>query len=200
MEFHFQFSYLPKIFKLKLNIIAGTPEASLWEHEWDKHGTCASILQELRTENKYFGQGLTWLQQYTMNSLLSKANIEPGTQYNVVDIHKAVKSLLNTNPVIECVKEKQYNRDQYLSEIRICFNKQLELVDCDGVVGEEAAYSYSEDDDIITSCSRDQPIHYPSTLPQHFLDGSKHETIKPVWRFPWVNFYKLVQIVKWFTL
>lgn len=188
-------------------MLTGTPEESLWEHEWDKHGTCASILEPLKSENKYFGQGLQWLHKFTMNGLLSKASMEPGNQYNVNEFHDAIKNALNVNPVIECVKEKQYNREQYLSEIRICFNKQLELVDCDGVVGalpelSEHLYSYSypNSDNIITSCNRNQPIHYPSKLPQHIIARSKDETIKPVWRFPWVNLYKLVQIIKWFTL
>lgn len=175
----------------------GTPEASLWKHEWEKHGTCASILQELKTENKYFGQGLAWLQQYTMNGVLSKAKIEPGTQYNVTDFYNAVKNTLNTNPSIHCVREKQNKGDQYLSEIKICFNKQLELIDCNGIWNE---FALEFNNGIITNCDLNRPINYPSTLPKYILNKSDRVSPKPVWRFPWVNLYKLIQILKWFTL
>lgn len=176
----------------------GTPEASLWQHEWLKHGTCASVLEELSTENKYFGQGLAWLQQYTMNKLLSKSSIEPGSQHNVIDFHNAIKGAINTNPSIHCVREKHHSGEQYLSEIKICFDKKLELVNCNGVLGLPQAYY---DDDVITNCDSNIPINYPSTLPQHLLnDADRAPVNKPAWRFPWVNLYKLIQLIKWLTL
>lgn len=177
------------------SIFIGTPEASLWQHEWLKHGTCASVLEELSTENKYFGQGLAWLQQYTMNNLLSKASVEPGNKYDTIDFHNAIKSSIKTNPSIHCVREKHHSGEQYLSEIKICFNKQLELVNCDGVLGLP-----QYDDGVITNCDSNLQINYPSTLPQYLLDNiDSREPVKPVWRFPWVNLYKLIQIIKWFT-
>lgn len=169
---------------------------SLWQHEWVKHGTCASVLEELSTENKYFGQGLTWLQQYTMNGLLSKANINPGTKYNVIDIHNAVKSVLNTSPSIHCVREKNDHGEQYLSEIKICFNKQLELIDCNGIRLKDQQYF---NDNIISSCDPNHEVHYPSTLPQYLLEKSDRGPAKTVWQFPWVNIFKLIRIIKWLT-
>lgn len=63
--------------------------------------------------------------------------------------------------------------DQYLYEMLICFNSKLEIVDWDGVVEEKA--EYSKNAGVITNCNRDHQIHYPSALPQHILDSSKHE-------------------------
>lgn len=184
------------ILQLKIIFLSkGTPEASLWQHEWLKHGTCASVLNELSSENKYFGQGLAWLQQYTMNGVLSKSNVQPGSYYHVNDFYNAVKTSLNTNPSIHCVREKNHKGEQYLSEIKICFNKKLELVDCTGIRSE-----FIHDDNVISNCDPNIQINYPSTLPQHLLEKFDQKPVKPVWRFPWVNLYKLVQIIKWFTL
>lgn len=173
----------------------GTPEESLWKHEWLKHGTCAAMLQELDTENKYFGQGLAWLQQYTMNGLLAKSNILPGAMYNITDFYNAIKQALNINPSIHCVHE--HGGGQYLSELKICFTKQLELIDCNGISDE---YVTEHRNGVITNCNSKQEIQYPSTLPEYLLKSTDRESKKSVWHFPWVNLYKLIQMIKWFTL
>lgn len=175
----------------------------MWQHEWEKHGTCASVLKELSTENKYFGQGLQWLLQYTMSNMLSKAGIVPGAPYHVVDFHNAIKNTINTNPSIHCVREKNDRANQYLAEIKICFSKQLELVDCNGVLYEHELGVDSvieQDDGVISNCDLTQQVQYPSTLPKYLLEKMEPESTKTVWRFPWVNLYKLIQIIKWFTL
>lgn len=179
---------------INVNFKTGTPEESLWKHEWLKHGTCAAALQELNTENRYFGQGLAWLQQYTMNGLLAKSNILPGAMYNVTDFYNAIKQTLNINPSIHCVHE--HGGGQYLSELKICFSKQLELIDCNGVSDE---YVTEHTNGVITNCNTKQEIEYPSTLPEYLLNTDR-ESKKSVWRFPWVNLYKLIQMIKWFTL
>jgi ribonuclease T2 len=181
--------------------ITGTPRDSLWKHEWLKHGTCAMVLPPLSDENKYFGQGLVWLQQFSMSALLSKANVLPDTNLTVIDIHRAVKSTLNRNPSIHCIREPKTG-DIYLSEIRICFSKTLELIDCDGVVKPLIDIPY-QNEQIITNCYLDIPIYYPSVVPPRLIKRNESVTPSPFstfWNLPFVNIYKLIQIVKWFTL
>lgn len=174
------------------SVFAGTPTESLWKHEWLKHGTCALVLPELSTENKYFGQGLAWLQQYSMSPLLAKSGVLPDKNFNVLQINQAIKNQLKKNPSIHCIKDRETG-DTYLSEIRICFSKQLELVDCDGVVK-------TFEENALTNCPTDTQINYPSVLPTYLLDRITPETPPFNWRTPLVNFYKLIQLVKWFTL
>lgn len=162
-----------------------------------KHGTCAAVLPELGNENKYFGQGLAWLQQYSMSSILAKAGILPDQNTTVMRVHKAVREALNHNPSIHCIHEK-HTGDVYLSEIRVCFNKQLELVDCDGVVKSVITILYPGGS-IITNCDISAQIKYPSVVPKFLLKGAD-ESSNTFWKFPLVNFYKLVQLLKWFTL
>lgn len=171
--------------------LLGKSEISFWRHEWLKHGTCASVISDLRTENKYFGQGLLWLQQFEMTSLLSKANITPGANYNATNIYMAIKNELKRDPFLHCIKEK-HSQIVYLAEIRICFNKQLELMDCDGIKSNQKT-SFG-------NCRIDELVAYPSAMPGYPLNRPNSNKVKSVWTFPWVNLYKLIQIVKWFTL
>ena len=59
----------------------------MWCHEWLKHGTCASGIQDMRTEHGYFSTVL-WLYETRLNFdkfVLAKHNIVPSTTqtYNV---------------------------------------------------------------------------------------------------------------------
>lgn len=130
-----------------------------------------------------------------MNGLLAKSNILPGAMYNVTDFYNAIKQTLNINPSIHCVNE--HGGGQYLSELKICFNKQLELIDCDG---KSMKYITEYDNGVITNCNVTKPIQYPSTLPEYLLKNTERESQNSIWRFPWVNLYKLIQLIKWFTL
>lgn len=187
------------IFQFPNLLFTGTPVEALWKHEWLKHGTCASVLPELDTENKYFGQGLAWLQQYTMSAVLAKSNVLPDNNYTLINIHNAVRNGLNHNPSIHCITDK-HTGDIYLSEIRICFNKQLELIDCNGVIMSLITISYPGGQ-VITNCDLTKPIHYPSVVPKYLLDQStSSDRTESTWRFPLVNVYKLIEMIKWFTL
>ncbi|XP_031617443.1 uncharacterized protein LOC116337197 [Contarinia nasturtii] len=140
------------------NLMSGSSEEIFWRHEWLKHGTCAVSLPELNTEAKYFGQALKWFQKYHIKNLLSQANIKPGTDYNIIDIHNALKNQLNIKAVIRCYWNKD-NSKQYLSEIGICFSKTLELVDCmqsDNLTSNTTVMT----DEIFTNCNDKQPVLY----------------------------------------
>lgn len=130
-----------------------------------------------------------------MSSLLAKANIKPDQEYNVADIYNAVQNALNKKPVISCVVDKK-THTSFLSEIRICFNKQLELVDCDGVVE-------SVSKEMITDCAISKPVSYPSKLPNYILEHIHGERERERererewnWRHPFLNVFKLVNLLK----
>lgn len=167
----------------------------MWRHEWTKHGTCAARIPALDSENKYFGQGLSWLQQYSMSSILKQADILPDSENSVITIQQGVTKVLKVQPVIHCVYDRltDYN---YLSEIRICFNKSLELIDCTGVIGDYAIeYPGGK---VITNCDIGKQIRYPSVVPPtRFHDQS---STKDGIDITLVNIFKLIQLVKWFSL
>ncbi|XP_032515593.2 ribonuclease Oy [Danaus plexippus] len=161
------------------NIYGGTSEYALWSHEWAKHGTCAAILKPLNSELNYFQNGLEFLKTFTMTDILEKNSIVPSNteKYTVADIHDAIKQRVNKNPVIECKVEE--GGDNYISEIRICFTKELQLTDCDGVVTQKYGYG-----GILTNCHSTRGIIYPQYK-------------KYIW---YVELYKLLTWLQWFTL
>ncbi|XP_075224005.1 ribonuclease X25 isoform X2 [Lycorma delicatula] len=79
-----------------------------WRHEWVKHGTCASALETLNSEEKYFKQALAWLNDYNMMQVLMFEQIHPtktAVGYDAVSIAKAVNDAVGKNPFIHCVHD-----------------------------------------------------------------------------------------------
>lgn len=115
--------YFTKVFNLTAN-----SNAVFWQHEWTKHGTCVK-LDNLYTPPQYFALALDWLTKYDMFHLLAKNDILPGDKYNFRSIKQAIKRELGTEPTLRCVRGKGTN-EMSLKEIYICFNKELQLIDC----------------------------------------------------------------------
>ncbi|XP_055639295.1 ribonuclease Oy [Toxorhynchites rutilus septentrionalis] len=198
-----------------INVEKNKPYDSLWRHEWLKHGTCAAaVLTQLNTENKYFGQGLSWLQQHSMADVLTEGGITPGGNYTVIGIHKVLIDRLQKDVAIECYHDSE-TKQQFLNEIRVCFSKELELTDCDGILFKDVAIDYSAGK-IITNCYLNKSVMYPATVPmsrfdkthmspfdlhKKFLDeynrkkSKDSKTMKLL-----VNIYKLIQLLKWTTI
>lgn len=86
-----------------IDVENGTKPYSFWKHEWEKHGTCAAILNDVNTEIKYFTKGLELLNQYDMKHVLAKANIIPGQGYLVQTILDGVAKVLGKRCQVECV-------------------------------------------------------------------------------------------------
>ncbi|XP_002024998.2 ribonuclease Oy [Drosophila persimilis] len=168
-----------------------TSQEWLWKHEWQKHGTCAMLIEELDDELKYFAQGLSWREQYIMSRILDASDIHPDSNNTVTAINNAIVKALGKNPSIHCLFDTKHEIS-YLSEIRICFNKSLELIDCDGVkLGDAVSIKYPGGN-VTTNCHISSLVHYPSLVPP--LQRKRE------WKFPLVNVYKLLQFLMWFTL
>jgi len=143
------------------NVYANTPEDELWSHEWNKHGRCATTLPALSDELTFFTQGLKWVQQYNLISILSKAGIKPSfsTPVLALDIENAIQNELNVKPLMVCEHIKE-NKTDYIYEIEICFDKSLNLIDC-------PSDSYESRPLIIGAerCSKNALVWYPPISP-----------------------------------
>lgn len=188
---------LPKLNEFWTNVEKETPEDGLWKHEWEKHGTCASVLAPFHSENYYFGQGLSWFQTYSMGTLLEQAGIKPDSSVYVGQIHKSIYDALNTSAVIECYHE---TGKQFITEIRICFDKQLSLRDCDGAVGSTTGLQYetyrtSAKGTMITNCDPMKLVGYPSQVPKIV----RKPVVEKETTFPYVKLYRIITFLRWFT-
>lgn len=109
-------------------------------------------------------QGLIWFRQFNMSQILETVEIIPGGRYKVVDVHNIVYEKLNKIPSIHCVRTNDGNI--YLSEIRLCFSKSLELIDCQVTGNVEVVYrSKATNKELLTNCNLHKDIIYPDTLP-----------------------------------
>ncbi|KAK2581275.1 hypothetical protein KPH14_008065 [Odynerus spinipes] len=133
-----------------------TDTYSFWRHEWTKHGTCAAVLPAFNSELKYFTKGLELLNIYDMKNVLGKAHIIPGRSYTVEDMFNAVRQILGKTAQIVCAHNEK-TREAYIFEIRICLDKNLRLVDCDGISGFPAI-----------TCNNAKTITYPGTVPSYY--------------------------------
>ncbi|XP_063990054.1 ribonuclease Oy-like [Diachasmimorpha longicaudata] len=138
-----------------IDVENGTAPYSFWKHEWQKHGTCSAVLEPLNSEVKYFQEGLRLLDIYDMKIVLQKAQIVPGEAYSVQTILDGIKNVLGKTCQVECVSNKEEKRS-YLFEIRICFDKSFNLIDCEGIAG------------FPTNCSPKRQIMYPGTVPTYY--------------------------------
>lgn len=86
-----------------LDIHKGSKPYSFWQHEWNKHGTCAITIKALNNEFNYFQEGLKLLKKYNMMDILEKAGIMPGNKYMVQDISMGIEKVLNKRGQIMCV-------------------------------------------------------------------------------------------------
>uniref|UniRef100_A0A0A9Z961 Ribonuclease Oy n=1 Tax=Lygus hesperus TaxID=30085 RepID=A0A0A9Z961_LYGHE len=140
---------------------------SFWKHEWEKHGTCANTIPLYPNEFEYFNQGLIWSRQYNITNVLNSAGITPGRIYNVSAVWAAVKQAYGKNPHIACFTDS-ITKASYLLEIRICFSKTFEIVDCDGIKY-RTRWDHRRKPTVssgnFTDCVPNQPVEYPITSP-----------------------------------
>jgi len=147
--------------------IRGTPN-SLWEHEWTKHGTCAVMgkVEGLTDEQSYFSLGCRLAKESPVTEWLAAAGITPSmdNRYTTKEVWDAVVEGAGTRPHIDCEK---INGEVYIKEVKVCYSKQLERVDCDGIKssGEAAA--------MMGTCLRWPSFLYPSSaVPTKMLMGA----------------------------
>ncbi|GLI60009.1 hypothetical protein VaNZ11_002072 [Volvox africanus] len=96
-----------------------------WEHEWTKHGTCATDV--LPNEYSYFDTVLMLHKQYNLQDALKAAGIVPSKDavYRTKDLEDSIAKMYGVRPVVHC------DEDGQLAEIWMCLDRGLQRFDCD---------------------------------------------------------------------
>jgi len=97
-----------------------------WKHEYRKHQSCAKSDPIFNTEFKYFLTGLFLFFQSDIYKTLKDNEIIPTNKY-AYSVNKFIYILekkYNSTIVITCSK------DQIISEVIICFDKNLNTINC----------------------------------------------------------------------
>jgi len=139
---------------------------SLWEHEWSKHGTCAvGQVDGVSSEEQYFHTGCRLARENPVSDWLTGAGISPSdTQRQPLEaVWQAVLAGAGTRPHIDCEK---IDGQVYIKEVKVCYDKNLVRVDCDGIKGYGTQYGSSqavERQNMMGTCARYGEFVYPSS-------------------------------------
>jgi len=98
----------------------------LWKHEYYKHYSCLKSDHLFPNELRFFSIGLELRKALDYYTMLQIESIVPTNKhkYKKEDIINAIRKYIKKEIVITCDKKN------ILEEIRICFNKNLTLIDC----------------------------------------------------------------------
>ncbi|XP_022985160.1 ribonuclease 2-like [Cucurbita maxima] len=100
-------------------------KGSFWAHQYEKHGTCGSPV--ILHQYDYFFTTLALFFNYNVTEALEEADIiaSDTKKYGIEDVFRAVRSAFKANPKITCGKKG------IIKELRLCFDKEFQLIDCD---------------------------------------------------------------------
>ncbi|XP_066248155.1 ribonuclease Oy [Euwallacea similis] len=173
-----------------INVEANTRNDSFWAHEWKKHGSCASILPALDSVTNYFKVGLQLNREFDLASLLAVGGVIPGmNSYNVSLIYNLIKNATTKNPDIQCVLDKK-SKESLLSEIRICFDKSFNVIDCNE--------SSSTDLGTNTNCNLQKPVWYINNVSVYNARREYDNDFNQQRRYIWLYFF--LRSLIWITL
>nr|CAH8822223.1 unnamed protein product [Trichobilharzia regenti] len=113
-----------------------------WEHEWYKHGQCATEDSLISDELGYFNTSLILRDKIDLLNTLNTYGIQPANNQLLgrIELLNTLRQAYNARVLVTCQKTPKYERRRrhhhrhnqlaLLSEVRFCFNPQLELIDC----------------------------------------------------------------------
>ncbi|KAI2811572.1 Ribonuclease T2 [Blomia tropicalis] len=113
-----------------------------WRHEWQKHGTCARSVDQLKTQKAYFETILSMYNQFDLN----RSSLQSNRTYQLAELHRIIRPLVGGKRIrIECSlapnngtgtpntgnrSNNNGNKISIFSEVHICLNKSLQPIDC----------------------------------------------------------------------
>ncbi|CAH8431391.1 unnamed protein product [Heterobilharzia americana] len=105
-----------------------------WEHEWYKHGQCATEDILIHNELGYFNTSLVLKEKIDLLNKLELYGIKPENSKPIDNnqFSEALKKAYNVRVLFTCTHKHRHkhNRLAKLDEVRLCFNPQLEFIDC----------------------------------------------------------------------
>lgn len=149
------------------NLYTDTPLESFWQHEWEKHGTCALGLPNISDESGYFNTTLGLRDHFDFGPILKGSSIVPDDTklYDLDEMKSAIKNVLGVEPGLTCYVLRSSHK-QYLSQMQICLSKTYEQMDCVPTDSIDMLEINNLRDDVSkpqqTDCQHGIPIHYPT--------------------------------------
>lgn len=112
-----------------------------WDKQWRMHGSCAESVPGVQNIGEYFTKVITLANMYNIKKILNSRGITEGNQYTTATIQDAI--VLNTTKLSKIIGLKsKCTKDWLLFEIRICFDKQFEVINCPNVTNSTLKLRY----------------------------------------------------------
>lgn len=111
-----------------------------WDKQWRMHGSCAESVAGVQNIREYFTKAITLANIYNIKEILNSSRITEGNQYTTADIQDAI--VLKTTRLSKIIGSKSKCAKDWLFEIRICFNKQFEVINCPNVTNSTLILTY----------------------------------------------------------
>ncbi|XP_075251838.1 ribonuclease Oy-like isoform X2 [Convolutriloba macropyga] len=145
------------------NLYMDSAVDSFWEHEWDKHGTCAYTAHDMSSEFDYFNTTLGFHFDYPVGQWLLDAGISPDNSaiQNTSVINKVISDKVGKQTIFQCDYD-QYKKEHIVNQIEICMDRNFKPIDCE---------------ESIENCNSDGKVLYPATVYHKNCDKTR-ENIK----------------------
>ncbi len=129
------------------------------QHEWEKHGTCALSLKQIRNERDYFQITLGLREKYDFGVLLEKLSIVPDDNkgYELEEIISGIRTSINFEPVVYCYVDQESNK-QFLAEMQVCLNRNFEVIECTSQEKRSLTTMVRATEQV---CNSNMPVFYP---------------------------------------
>ena len=142
------------------NLYANTAHESFWQHEWEKHGTCAISLPQITSESGYFNVSLELRKKFDFGRMLNDSSIvaDDAKDYDLSAIKAAIRQVTGVEPLVECYRSGDV---QYIVEMQICLSKTFAPIECGsskaGLRKKRNTHTQSE-----SPCVNGLPVRYPT--------------------------------------
>lgn len=111
-----------------------------WDKQWRMHGSCAESVAGVQNIREYFTKAITLANIYNIKEILNSSRITEGNRYTTASIQDAI--VLKTTRLSKIIGSKSKCAKDWLFEIRICFNKQFEVINCPNVTNSTLILTY----------------------------------------------------------
>ncbi|KAF5403446.1 hypothetical protein PHET_03176 [Paragonimus heterotremus] len=121
---------LPQLNQFWPNLLPNTDAFQFWKHEWHDHGRCALEDPIIADIVDYFNQSLQLRSKCDLLGRLTSVNVLPSnqTEYTYEALVQVLHDIYGVRTKLYCLK--RHHQTPHLFEIRICFNVNLDFIDC----------------------------------------------------------------------
>ncbi|XP_041971678.1 ribonuclease Oy-like [Aricia agestis] len=127
---------------------------NFWEHEFNKHGNCATRSSKIKDDVGYFQKTFDMYYKLNLGTTFSNARYRPGDSKKLSEIITVVNDRLKAKVKVDYTKEyvkKDNTWKAYLAEVSICLDYDLKPIDCTNLSRQE------NDGDLM--------VTYPNSVP-----------------------------------